>query len=52
MPLCTYVQITRMLKALVVFGTQPEAIKLAPVIRALNARSRAHDFAVRVCVTG
>ena len=42
-----------MLKVLVVFGTRPEAIKLAPVIRELYERShtRAHDLAVRVCVT-
>lgn len=33
-------------KVLVVFGTRPEAIKLAPVIAALRAR-----LAVRVCVT-
>ncbi|MCS7088525.1 MAG: UDP-N-acetylglucosamine 2-epimerase (non-hydrolyzing) [Thermoflexales bacterium] len=35
---------------LVVFGTRPEAIKLAPVIRALHQRSA--EFRVRVCVTG
>jgi UDP-N-acetylglucosamine 2-epimerase (non-hydrolysing) len=33
---------------LAVFGTRPEAIKLAPVVRALRARS---DLAARVCVT-
>jgi UDP-N-acetylglucosamine 2-epimerase len=34
---------------LVVFGTRPEAIKLAPVIRALRHSAR---LTVRVCVTG
>jgi UDP-N-acetylglucosamine 2-epimerase (non-hydrolysing) len=34
---------------LVIFGTRPEAIKLAPVIRALDADPR---FAVAVCSTG
>ena len=37
-------------KILCVFGTRPEAIKMAPVIRALDAR-RDH-FEVTVCVTG
>ena len=37
-------------KILFVFGTRPEAIKLAPVI--LHMRSRPRDFVVRVCVTG
>ncbi len=32
-----------------VFGTRPEAIKMAPVVRALEASER---FASRVCVTG
>lgn len=36
-------------KILVVFGTRPEAIKLAPVIEALRARPGAE---VRVCLTG
>lgn len=36
-------------KVLVVFGTRPEAIKLAPVIERL--RERPDDFDVRVCVT-
>ena len=36
-------------KLLFVFGTRPEAIKLAPVI--LCARTRPDDFDVRVCVT-
>lgn len=35
---------------LIVFGTRPEAIKLAPVIRALRAEP--DEFDVRVCVTG
>jgi UDP-N-acetylglucosamine 2-epimerase (non-hydrolysing) len=50
------------LKVLVVFGTRPEAIKLAPVIREMQARSRQSrsgidhgpsnsDLSVRVCVT-
>lgn len=37
------------LKVLVVFGTRPEAIKLAPVISALRARE---DVCAVVCVTG
>ncbi len=36
-------------KVLVIFGTRPEAIKMAPVIRALQARSE--QFEVRTCVT-
>jgi UDP-N-acetylglucosamine 2-epimerase (non-hydrolysing) len=35
-------------KILVVFGTRPEAIKLFPVVRALQARG---DLSVRSCVT-
>src|SRR5512145_3112576 len=38
------------LKVLSIFGTRPEAIKLAPVIKALRARPQ--DFTSRVCVTG
>jgi UDP-N-acetylglucosamine 2-epimerase (non-hydrolysing) len=38
-----------MLNALFVFGTRPEAIKLAPVIRCLQ--SRPEQFTVRVAVT-
>ncbi len=38
------------IKTLVIFGTRPEAIKLAPVVRALQARPE--RFAVHVCVTG
>jgi UDP-N-acetylglucosamine 2-epimerase (non-hydrolysing) len=37
------------MKLLFVFGTRPEAIKLAPVIRELSARS---DFDCKICVTG
>jgi UDP-N-acetylglucosamine 2-epimerase (non-hydrolysing) len=36
-------------KALFIFGTRPEAIKLCPVIRQM--KSSADDFEVRVCVT-
>lgn len=36
------------MKVLVVFGTRPEAIKMAPVVRALNKDCR---FETRVCVT-
>jgi len=38
-----------LLKALLIFGTRPEAIKLAPVVRELEARSRIEPV---VCVTG
>jgi len=37
------------LRVLVVFGTRPEAIKMAPVIRALQARPAV--FTTRTCVT-
>jgi len=37
------------LKVLLVFGTRPEAIKMAPVIQAM--RRRADRFEVKVCVT-
>src|SRR5688572_23885552 len=36
-------------KILFVFGTRPEAIKLAPVIKAFQ---QSEDFEVKVCVTG
>jgi UDP-N-acetylglucosamine 2-epimerase (non-hydrolysing) len=36
-------------KVLVVFGTRPEAIKLAPVVQELERRKK--DFRARVCVT-
>lgn len=39
-----------MIKVLTVFGTRPEAIKMAPVVQEL-ARHR-HVFTPRVCVTG
>jgi UDP-N-acetylglucosamine 2-epimerase (non-hydrolysing) len=39
-----------MIKALFVFGTRPEAIKLCPVI--LHMKSRPGDFSVQVAVTG
>lgn len=39
-----------MMKVLVVFGTRPEAIKMAPLVDALQ-RSQEH-FETRVCVTG
>jgi len=38
------------IKVLTVFGTRPEAIKLAPVIRELESRPDA--FVSRVCVSG
>ena len=38
-----------MIKTLFIFGTRPEAIKLAPAIRCLQARRS--EFDVRVCVT-
>lgn len=38
-----------MKKVLVVFGTRPEAIKMAPVVRALKARPA--EFETSVCVT-
>ncbi|SDJ66932.1 non-hydrolyzing UDP-N-acetylglucosamine 2-epimerase [Microbulbifer yueqingensis] len=37
------------MKVLVVFGTRPEAIKMAPLVNALQKDSR---FEARVCVTG
>jgi UDP-N-acetylglucosamine 2-epimerase (non-hydrolysing) len=39
-----------MIKVLTVFGTRPEAIKLAPVIKELEQRQ--DSFESRVCVTG
>ena len=36
-------------KILLVFGTRPEAIKMAPLVRALQAEPNAFD--VKVCVT-
>jgi UDP-N-acetylglucosamine 2-epimerase (non-hydrolysing) len=40
-----------MLKVLTVFGTRPEAIKLAPVIRELQRRQSAGKVQSVVCVT-
>lgn len=37
------------MKVLFVFGTRPEAIKMAPLVKALGQRPQ--DFEVRVCVT-
>lgn len=37
------------IKVLVVFGTRPEAVKMAPLVRALQADAR---FETQVCVTG
>ena len=37
------------MRLLFVFGTRPEAIKLAPVIRELSGRP---EFECRICVTG
>ncbi|WP_312347881.1 non-hydrolyzing UDP-N-acetylglucosamine 2-epimerase [Leclercia sp.] len=36
-------------RVLIVFGTRPEAIKMAPIVKAFQA---ARDIVVRVCVTG
>ncbi|KAA2239196.1 UDP-N-acetylglucosamine 2-epimerase (non-hydrolyzing) [Chitinophaga agrisoli] len=38
------------MKILIVFGTRPEAIKMAPLIRAFEAQPR--RFQIQVCVTG
>lgn len=40
------------MKVLTVFGSRPEAIKLAPVIQELERRSASEDLISRVCVTG
>src|ERR1700680_4147947 len=37
------------MKVLIVFGTRPEAIKLAPLVKELSGRP---GFDCRVCVTG
>lgn len=39
-----------MKKVLFVFGTRPEAIKFAPLIKAMQKKPE--DFVVRICVTG
>ena len=36
-------------KNLIVFGTRPEAIKMAPVVKEF---SRSQKFVTKVCVTG
>jgi len=41
--------LTAPLRVLIAFGTRPEAIKMAPVVRALQARPGA--FVVRACAT-
>lgn len=38
-----------MMNVLLVFGTRPEAIKMAPLVKALQSDPR---FDARVCVTG
>lgn len=43
---------TNPLQIMVVLGTRPEGIKLAPVIQALKRRAVNGDVAVKVCVTG
>ena len=35
---------TKPLKVLCVFGTRPEAIKMAPVVRRVDAEERLSDF--------
>ena len=37
------------MRIMVIFGTRPEAIKMAPVVKALEKH---HDFDLKVCVTG
>jgi UDP-N-acetylglucosamine 2-epimerase (non-hydrolysing) len=39
-----------MIKVLTIFGTRPEAIKLAPIIKELEKQS--DKFVSRVCITG
>lgn len=39
-----------MKKVMLVFGTRPEAIKMAPLVK--EFRKNAHDFETKVCVTG
>ncbi len=45
----TGVKVKTKTKILVVFGTRPEAIKLAPIIHALKQRD---DLSIAVCLTG
>jgi len=40
-----------MKKFLIIFGTRPEAIKMAPVIRELQNRAKVQPVNVKVCVT-
>jgi UDP-N-acetylglucosamine 2-epimerase (non-hydrolysing) len=39
----------RRMRVMVIFGTRPEAIKMAPVVRELERRKK--DFKLRICVT-
>ena len=39
---------SKMKKVLIVFGTRPEAIKMAPVVKAFKEST---DFETKVCVT-
>jgi len=39
------------MRILLVFGTRPEAIKMAPLVKALSAAAEKVDLDVRVCVT-
>ncbi|GAO28531.1 non-hydrolyzing UDP-N-acetylglucosamine 2-epimerase [Geofilum rubicundum] len=41
-----------MIKVLIVFGTRPEAIKMAPLVREFKKEENASVFDARVCVTG
>lgn len=38
-------------KILIIFGTRPEAIKMAPVVRELQRQSKTEQIKVKVCVT-
>lgn len=38
-----------MTKVMLVFGTRPEGIKMAPIVKEIERR---HDFETVVCVTG
>ena len=41
-----------MIKVLTVFGTRPEAIKMAPLVREFAKYADDGQFDARVCVTG
>ena len=41
-----------MIKVLIVFGTRPEAIKMAPLVREFKKEENTQVFDARVCVTG